>query len=46
MGLNVTPEEKEEYRRLNNLRMKLWRDKKRVRKFSPRKKEDEKQCGS
>jgi hypothetical protein len=37
MGLNVTPEEQEKFRELNRLRMKTWRDKKRVRKYSPRK---------
>jgi hypothetical protein len=36
MGLPVTPEEQAEYRKLNKLRMKVYRDKTRVRKYSPR----------
>jgi hypothetical protein len=36
MVLNATPEEQEQYRALNRLRMKTYRDKKRVRKYSPR----------
>ena len=36
MVLNTTPEEKEEFRALNRLRMKTYRDKTRVRKYSPR----------
>ena len=36
MGLNMTPEEKEKFKELNRLRMKTWRDKTRVRKYSPR----------
>lgn len=35
MVLPVTPEEQEKYRALNRLRMKLYRDRKRVRKYSP-----------
>jgi hypothetical protein len=35
MVVNVTPEEQAKYRELNKLRMKLYRDKKRVRKYSP-----------
>ena len=35
MVLPVTPEEQEKYRALNRIRMKLWRDRKRVRKYSP-----------
>jgi len=41
MGLNVTPEEQEEYRKLNRIRMKTYRDKTRVRKYSPRTKKTE-----
>lgn len=33
--INVTPEEKARFRELNRLRMKTYRDKKRVRKYSP-----------
>lgn len=35
MVLPVTPEEQEKYRALNRIRMKLYRDHKRVRKYSP-----------
>jgi hypothetical protein len=35
MVLNVTPEEQAKYRELNRLRMKLYRDKDRKRKYSP-----------
>jgi hypothetical protein len=38
MVVNVTPEEQAQYRELNRLRMKFYRDKTRVRKYSPRKK--------
>jgi len=37
-----TEEDEREYRRLNRKRMKIYRDKKRVRKYVPRKKELEK----
>lgn len=40
MVLNATPEEQAQYRALNRLRMKTYRDKKRVRKYSPRLKQD------
>ena len=36
MGTNVTPEEQEKFKELNRLRMKMYRDKKRVRKYTPR----------
>lgn len=36
MGLNVTPEEKARFNELNRIRMKAYRDRKRVRKYSPR----------
>jgi hypothetical protein len=32
----VTPEEKARFNELNRLRMRTWRDKKRVRKYAPR----------
>lgn len=35
MVLNSTPEQQAQYRALNRLRMKAYRDKKRVRKYSP-----------
>jgi hypothetical protein len=35
MVVNVTPEEQTKYRELNRLRMKLYRDKNRKRKYSP-----------
>ena len=38
MGLPVEPEELQKFRELNRLRMKLYRDRKRVRKYSPRSK--------
>ena len=41
MGLNTTSEEQERFKELNRLRMKVWRDKKRVRKYSPRPKKSE-----
>jgi len=34
--INVTPEEQEKFKELNRLRMKAYRDKTRVRKYSPR----------
>jgi hypothetical protein len=36
MVLNTTPEEQEKFRALNRVRMKTYRDKTRVRKYSPR----------
>jgi len=36
MVFNVTPEEQAKYRELNRIRMKVYRDRKRVRKYSPR----------
>lgn len=36
MGAIVTPEEKEQYKRLNRLRMKAYRDKTRKLKYAPR----------
>lgn len=36
MGLNTTPQEKEQFNALNRLRMKSWRDRKRQRKYAPR----------
>ena len=36
MVVNVTPEDEAKYKKLNRIRMKLYRDKKRVRKYSPR----------
>jgi len=38
LGTNVTPEEQAKFKELNRLRMKMYRDKKRVRKYTPRKK--------
>jgi len=35
MVVNVTPEEQAKYRELNRIRMRLYRDKKRVREYSP-----------
>ena len=35
MGLNTTPEEQSKYRELNRIRMKVYRDKARERKYSP-----------
>jgi hypothetical protein len=39
LSVPMTGEQKEAFRKVNGKRMKLYRDKKRVRKFSPRKKE-------
>lgn len=36
MVFNSTPEEQAQYRALNRLRMKTYRDKTRVRKYTPR----------
>lgn len=36
MGSIVTPEEKARFNELNRIRMKVYRDRKRVRKYSPR----------
>lgn len=36
MVVNVTPEEQAKFNELNRIRMKTYRDKKRVRKYSPR----------
>ena len=36
MVMKVTPEEQEKFKELNKLRMKTYRDKTRVRKYSPR----------
>lgn len=36
MGLNTTPEEKEQFKTLNRLRMKAYRDKSRKLKYAPR----------
>ena len=41
MVVNVTPEEQEKYRELNRIRMKIYRDQNRVRKYSPRQKKTE-----
>lgn len=41
MVMKVTPEEQEKFKELNRLRMKAYRDKKRVRKYSPRPKKTE-----
>ena len=36
MGINSTPEEKEQFKILNRLRMKAYRDKNRKIKYAPR----------
>ena len=36
MGINSTPEEKEQFKALNRLRMKAYRDKDRKLKYAPR----------
>lgn len=36
MGIPVEPEQLDEFRKLNRLRMKAYRDKNRQRKYSPR----------
>jgi hypothetical protein len=36
MGLATTPEEKEQFKQLNRLRMKAYRDKDRKLKYAPR----------
>jgi hypothetical protein len=41
MVVKVTPEEEAKFKELNRIRMKLYRDKTRVRKFSPRKKNED-----
>jgi hypothetical protein len=35
-GINSTPEEKEKFKELNRLRMKLYRDRSRKLKYAPR----------
>jgi hypothetical protein len=42
MGMPVTPEEQAKFKELNKLRMKAYRDKTRVRKYSPRTKKEDK----
>jgi hypothetical protein len=42
MVVNVTPEEQARFRELNRIRMKTYRDKTRVRKYSPRPKKEDK----
>ena len=41
MGVTVSPKEEAEFKRLNRLRMKVYRDRKRKNKYTPRLKEGE-----
>ncbi|MDD4326151.1 MAG: hypothetical protein PHC63_06975 [Candidatus Bathyarchaeota archaeon] len=44
MGINSTPEEKEQFKALNRLRMKSYRDKTRKLKYAPRGKYRDNSC--
>jgi hypothetical protein len=44
LGINSTPEEKEQFKALNRLRMKSYRDKTRKLKYAPRGKYRDNSC--